>query len=256
MTLSCDADLRLWRYNVTPPPEQWEAGYISPEYQWEFRSEGLVAKNQANLLFFYDDRDQCVQTGSEALRKLNEKDGGNRDRLWITHANPVRQFNVLDLSHHIDDSGVLAEHETPLHIIFRLHDLGIDVLTDDFNRFDLTPDTTDRVKIPFSEVRGDFCRLKELLEKPYPDRNKRDCAEIGNIAGRINGWFRNCISYTGQLLTDFENGHVFKEMLTRKGYSGYAFREEANSKTFCVFDSSLLSSPIHEEIIIDIPETL
>ncbi len=51
------------------------------------------------------------------------------------------------------------------------------------------------------------------------------------------------------MVTDFENGMVFKRLLIEKGYEGYQFMEEKSSPTICLFDSSKISKPTHQKVI-------
>ncbi len=78
----------------------------------------------------------------------------------------------------------------------------------------------------------------------------RDHCEIINTTNEIGQFFHgnHRIDYFGQLLTDFTNGIVFKDMLLSKGYDGYIFRESHDSPTYCILDSDALSKPIHQEI--------
>lgn len=252
MCLQCDPSLQLWRYNVTEPPAIWEAAFKSPEYQYLFTDSQILVKNQANLYFFYDNKNQCLQTGCVALNNLNSSDNGNRNKVWITRTNPIRQINVLDLSCHISEWGDLIIHDTPLKIIDRLDAIGIDVLTDCFSRYLFDEDRSHYKKVLFSDLRDDYCRLRQLVDKPV--KTDAECVEICSIANRVNSWFEDSIGHLGQFLTDFENGTIFKEMLTSRGFDGYAFQEEADSKTFCIFDPNLLSAPVHEEVTIGIPD--
>ena len=56
-------------------------------------------------------------------------------------------------------------------------------------------------------------------------------------------------SMLGQLLTDFANGYVFKDILLNKGFEGYIFDEEQSSPTICILYSSKLSEPQHTVIM-------
>ena len=71
-----------------------------------------------------------------------------------------------------------------------------------------------------------------------------------NAAEQLNSFFCEC-PYWGQLLTDFNNGDKFKELLQHNGYEGYSFMETYSSITYCIWNSDKLSKPIHEIIDID-----
>ena len=77
-----------------------------------------------------------------------------------------------------------------------------------------------------------------------------------NAANKINEFFFNHPPLFGQLLTDFDNGIYFKEMLINQGFEGYAFMEEFASDTYCLLCSDKISAPIHNEIFIEDDEDL
>ena len=69
-----------------------------------------------------------------------------------------------------------------------------------------------------------------------------------NCAAKIDDFFQRLVGYTGQLMTDFENGIVFKKLLQEKGYEGYQFMEEKTSPTICLFDSSKITKTIYKTV--------
>ena len=115
-------------------------------------------------------------------------------------------------------------------------ELGIDVLNDRFFKFNA-----------FSACKS-FKELRILIDKLRVINNmgKKDnkmAEEERDLVYEIGAFFGNNdrIDYFGQLLTDFNNGIEFKNLLIGKGYNGYIFKESYTSPTYCVFDYSVLS---------------
>lgn len=129
-----------------------------------------------------------------------------------------------------------------MKIITRLSDIGIDVLTDDYHSFD---DTAGHVT-PLSAIKSTLEQIMTLDEIKH--KNVSQSMRIINLANEFNTFFHNNIAYVGQLLIDFSNGSVFKAALLERNIDGYIFEEEIHTHkpTYCLFDYSNLSAPIHE----------
>lgn len=228
---------RFWRYDVSLPPDEWDTDYHSEEYTYSDAPESLRYKNQISAVYLYDDKCQAFLTGCTAVKNKSN------NKLYLTSTTLKSDVDLLDLrSHYIDKEKI--EHDTPLKIVSRLHDIGIDMLTAEYCRFDdLAGNTTS-----LSTLRGIFEEIMALDE--IKQKNDSQSSRIINLANDFNTFFRNNIGYVGQLLTDFSNGPKFKAELQARGLDGFIFEEESHTHkpTYCIFDYNKLSAPKHEPI--------
>lgn len=227
---------QLWRYDVSEPPDKWDANYRSIEYTYPDAMESLRYKNKISAAYFYDDKLQAFLTGMTAAKNQRQ------DNFWLTSACLMPTVNLLDLRFHHQKTEKVP-HMTPLMIINRLSHIGIDVLTDEYLRYDgINGNVTSLsyIKSTFEEIRV----LDALRHKTESQSSK-----IIILANEFNAFFHNKIGYVGQLLTDFNNGHKFKAALQTRNIDGYIFEEEEHmhKPTFCIFDYGNLSAP-HREL--------
>lgn len=215
---------QLFRYNLgVNLPKDWSSDYKSIEYQ----DSVLGPKNQVGALFFYDNETTACQVLSSALSKRQTPPIENT----ITSCFLLEDVVLLDLS----------QCEFPTCVLRILRDEGIDILTNDYVRHDQGCSL-------FSELKDDFLFMLENDNVEFFPGN--GALKVYNAANRINDFFHYSkvgIRYIGQLLTDFENGNLFKTALLEKGFDGYCFTEEP-SPTICIFDASKITPPTHNRI--------
>lgn len=226
-TYNMPGAVHLHRYDVECPPEDWNVDFKNQEYIYSEECEDLRIKNRIGAFFFFDNKATAYCTGTLAAKKLS------LNRIWLTETSITKEIRLLDFSHFVNISSLLLAFE----------ELGFDVLTDKFHKFNSLGACRS-----FTELRPIMERLKQLDAKL--EKSNRDHCEITKTANEIGQFFHENqrIDYFGQLLTDFTNGIVFKDMLLSKGYNGYIFRESHDSPTYCILDSDALSKPIHQEI--------
>lgn len=215
---------KLYRYDLVSPPSEWDRDYKSIQYhdsQWG-------SKNQIGAFFFYDNCCDCFQT---ALNAAKEHDCYN---IYISTCELESDVNLL----HLQDRNIYR-------LLCMLYDIGIDILTEDFKIFykNGSVQTFNNVWELYFQIRN-----LENNNKNYTNQVKQLISFWGDSrdAGGNYGYF-------GQLLTDFENGIMFKKILQEKGYDGYCFYEGCTDSTpqvttYCLFSSNYLSEPMHRKI--------
>ena len=227
----------LWRYDLDEPPKSWDNDYHSREYTYPDAVESMRHKNKIGAHYFYDNKSQAFLTGSTALNN------SGKNEFWISETSIIPEIMLLDIRKHVDRHGEEVEHDTPLKIISRLDEIGLDVLSDSFCKFlDIQGN-----RVPLSVMRPVYAEIQFLVDKS--DKNLREVHRLNELATSINDFFHNNIGYTGQLLTDFSNGTVFKERLSAMGYDGYIFEDETHTHrpTYCIFDHRNLTAPVSEK---------
>lgn len=213
----------LYRYGLgVEVPSDWSTDYHSPEYY----SQQYGRKNQIGAFFFYLDEQTARNVLGQAI-KNSSKRGEEYPNNTITICQTLEDIQLLDIT----------GCQRPVQILNILYDEGIDVLTDEFVRH-LNGNT------PFSVIREyhQFIMQHETENERPINREKLNCAS------KIDDFFQWLVGYTGQLLTDFENGAPFKRQLQEKGYEGYRFMEEKSSPTICIFESKKLTKPEHIKV--------
>ena len=212
----------LYRYDLTDnTPKNWSTDVHSVEY-----STGRGYKNNCGAFFFFDNI-----TAAEKLCEKAKKEA-NIQTSTITSCHTTKDLTFLNLS----------EYENPSQMICNLYEKGIDIFNKGFVKFGEDP--TDDASIDV---------LKEAFVKVLntSKETKEGLSIITQYSQKINDFFDSFESerkghacrYICQLLTDFDNGPIFKKMLLEKGFDGYCFREDPGSLTYCIFDSHALSSP-------------
>lgn len=219
--------LNLYRYDLVCPPAAWSEKFKSPEYVYDEESDALKIKNQIGAFFFFDSKDAAYATGCVAAKEKK------KNEIWLTSTTFIQTISLLDFSH-IDNIS---------SILLAFNEFGIDVLNDRFYKFSSYSACTS-----FKGLRSLFDQLNALQEKEPKD--DKTCVKICNLCSSIGDFFfgNEKVNYFGQLLTDFSNGEEFKRMLKEKGYNGYIFKENNESRTFCIFDSTVLADPVHERV--------
>ncbi len=217
----------LYRYDLECPPNRWSADYKNMEYVYDVGCDDLKVKNKIGAFFFYENKLMAHCTGSIAAQN------NNKNTIWLTNTSIIQEITLLNFSGFENISSILLAFE----------EFGIDVLNDDFFKYDLNGNFKS-----FKELRPLLSQLNQLNTKKK--WNTEDVLLISDIAKEIGDFFNGNeqIGYFGQLLTDFGNGEAFKSLLKAKGCDGYIFRESHSSKTYCIFEASALSMPVHQEI--------
>lgn len=227
-------DTCLYRYNLSLPPNSWDSTYKSDEYKYP----QLGPKNKIGAFFFYDNCCDCFQTALNAA-KIREK-----STFYITTCQIMEDVNILHLQ------------ATSIYVLLTmLYEKNIDVLTDDFMIY---KDSCCNER--FSTIRNEYMELHKLTDflNNSNDTNYRERIRQNSLIAKVHSAFGSSnniggkYDYFGQLLTDFDNGVVFKKLLQAQGYDGYCFYEGCNDSTpqvttYCLFSSNKLSAPMHRE---------
>jgi len=211
---------KLFRYGLNDGyPNKWDCNIHSLEYYCEEYGD----KNQIGALFFYDNETAALQVLSAAINNQKEKSNVIKSAT-ITRTELVKEITLLDLESGIDRC---------TNMLSCLYELGIDVLIDDFYNY---------------QKREKYSSIREPFFKLYSDNYK----ERMSSATIVDDFFLRLPPLLGQSLTDFKNGHVFKNLLTEHGFDGYVFMEEFSSNTYCLLSAEVLSEPKHRQVnIID-----
>ena len=219
--------VKLFRYDIECPPDNWNTDFKNKEYVYSDDCEDLRIKNRIGAFYFFENKATAYSTGCLAAKN----NGCNK--IWLTETSIIQEIQLLDLSQFENISSLLLSFD----------ELGFDILTDKFHKF--------------SSIGAckNLCELRPLIDKLRLINTKQqktfeDDCEILNLSTEIGNFFygNHRIDYFGQLLTDFTNGEYFKEMLLSRGYDGYIFRESHDSPTYCILNSKVLANPIHQEI--------
>ena len=216
----------FYRYDISsePLPEEWDDTIKSIEYS----NTAYGPKNIVGSFFFYDNQETAEAVGRIAIGRTD-----TTKSIIITSCQLVEDVNLLDLTKY-DEALLDVQSDHPLSILNILKAHDIDVLTDNFHRYD-----TDVV--PFSSLMEDFSIVHQPVTNDYNQIKNRI-----NAATRINAFFHDCIPFLGQSLSDFANGISFKDILEKKDYDGYLFLEEPSSPTYCLFKKNKLGKPSHK----------
>lgn len=225
-TFTVPGIVKLFRYDLICPPVIWDNDYKNIEYVYDNDGNHIV-KNRIGAFFFYDSLAGAYNTGCIAAKNKNIQ------TIWLTETSISQEITLLDISCFDNISSILLAFE----------DFGMDVLNDNFCRYDSL------------NAHTSFHELRPLLDELITLRNRsqkttEEHLHILTLSEQIGSFFKHNyqIGYFGQLLTDFDNGFAFKGLLLEKGYNGYIFRESYTSKTYCIFDASALSIPVNKEI--------
>lgn len=213
----------LYRYGLGDNiPSDWSEVYHSPEYS--YADYGF--KNQIGAYFFYCDKETALNVMYTAIQKFNElgKRFSNGSMTWT---NTLDNINLLDLT----------GCSRPVEIIMKLINAGIDVLTDEFV-------CHSNKKQSFSTIR--YCCQCIIDGSAGIDLIEQ--VEVIKAAKTIDSFFIDSKEYTGQVMTDFNNGLRFKELLEEFGYEGYVFDEERTSPTICLLHAEKLTPPNHTTV--------
>lgn len=209
----------LYRYDIMKPPTQWSADFH------EYHYDGFGFKNISGFFFFYDNKEDSIRT---CLNDLSFKGAG-----YFTQCETVREIDLLDI-----------RTECMIRILDILNENDIDVLVPEFNTY------SQGDARPLSVIKEDFEKYLYLVNK-QEKTTQESCTQL-NLVNTITHYIEplrgnESFRYLGQLLTDLDNGPIFKRMLMHKGFDGYVFYEHDIDKpcvtTYCIFEKTSLSSP-------------
>ncbi len=194
-------DKVLYRYDIIKPPKRWNDQHKN----FPMPENDLRIKNSINAYFFYDNVIGASNIGCiEAHRRKSKV-------YYLTETKILKEVTLLDMSNieRID------------WILMDLDDLGIDVLTNSFHNIG-------------KDEKQSFLSLREVINS-LKNKKGADFAYF-ELERKINDFFSDSKNLDllslyrfGQLLSDFENGKAFKDILTSKGYDGYMFCEAHSS---------------------------
>lgn len=204
-------DCLLYRYDLNKPPKEWDIEHKNPEYIINGKS-----KNVADLFFFFENKFVTYMTADKAMsNKYTE--------FWLTKTKIKESLNLLDLR----GGGTIAMLNTLFYN-------GINIFVDDM----YIQNCNEEIK--FSDLKEDFDYFMSDFRFEY------NLVKIQASFNRVNSYFiaPGCpFSLLGQILTDGDNGIVFKQKLIKAGYDGYIFDESLDGSTICLINTDKLSSP-------------
>lgn len=214
MKIEVPIPFRLYRCDTLEPSQVWDITMATrTNYGTKYGESG--PKNQAGLFFFHDhvDISHSYATGL----KTKEFEYKDLNEYFITEAGLNDSLTILDFS---------KDHSTFLMIEALFNNgLILPELMVNHNNANQSLDSLWQL----------YLEYKETSNWKIPLQIKVSKSETGIDA-----------SYFGQLLTDFENGPIFKKMLIEKGFDGYRWREHNDPRglTYCLIDSTKLNPPI------------
>ena len=221
-----EANTPLYRYTFVPsqPPSTWYSGFKNPEY-----AIGRV-KNEIGAYYFFLNLEATTAVASIAKSTLAQRGLDETNPCFVTNCCLTESVRLLDLRYPEGSCGAIVS-------LNQLLEEDIDVLTDQFVKHDGTP---------FSKMSAPYANYQKMLRQ----EDSLSISFANNVIGdNINEFFRGPYgSLLGQMLTDYGNGFVFKQMLLERGYEGYIFDEERSSHTVCLFDAHKLTQPEHKII--------
>lgn len=222
----------LFRYDLKEPPADWTIKWNLYVFVCDNEKK---RKNELEAFFFFDNEAHAINVGSNSMPKP--------DKLWITQTETTSQLRLLDLN--IPPACSSQSIVTGLYFLFKR---GFDLFNDEFSFY------TDESfhKKSFKEIRENFfnwLKYREQMNSTLPKERNEAAWRVLEETDKIDEFFCNRpINSFYQILTDFENGKIFKHMLVEKKYDGCIFNEDTDeSHTYCIFDSCNLSKPQKKE---------
>lgn len=223
---------KLYRYDIKEPPKEWSTNFKNPEYVYT-GTRGV--KNQIGAFFFFNSRNQAVNTAQCAFRKhKNTADG-----VWITKCTIKESIRLLDLR----DSIICIE------LLAAFDKAGFAIFSDKLKSWE---------GVPFSRIANTIQPVEDIIladtnwiyDKEVKKKVQVSISEMQKILNIEN----THIGYLLQLLTDFSNGTYFRKILQDNMYEGYIFNETNHptpiegSDTICIFNSKKILAPFVEVI--------
>ena len=191
-----------------------------------FGHNSIRPKNEIGAFFFFDKEDDAIVVGKNTLKQKESSliiDNPSLS-LWITQTKTIEEIKLLDLT--------ACDDIVDLYVSLYL--LDIDIFRDDFYKI------TEIDMEPLSQIKEDVVYISENRSTIKTYKQLVCENRVANFYNTINE--KEQLGFACQQLTDFGNGNIFKMILEKKGFDGYMFYE-AESTTFCVFQSNKLSEP-------------
>ena len=217
--------LPLYRYDIIQPSKAWDVNFKSPIYC----SEDNSPKNEIGAFFFYDNEKETIAVAKNVVNQKRDFISSFNPNLsiWMTKTVLEKDFQMLDLS----------ECQDIVELYVTLWNEEINIFREDFYKYDaLFPPRP--MKIILDDIRYIASHNENKLNKS--DRLNESKCKILNFFSSFGD--NEKLHYAGQLLTDFSNGRIFRELLEQKELDGYIFRE-TDAKTYCFFRADKLSTP-------------
>ena len=156
----------LYRYDIECPPNEWSVEFKNKEYVYDEECEDLQIKNRIGAFFFFDNSVAAYQTSCLAAQK------NGCDNIWLTETSIIREIQLLDFSH----------FENITSILLAFDELGFDVLTDKFHKFESLGACKN-----LSQLRPLVNQLRHLRD--ISQKSDKDICEISKLAGEIGSFF-------------------------------------------------------------------
>lgn len=214
MRIKVPLPFRLYRCDTSEPSSYWDET-MTYKTNYGTKYGELGPKNKAGLFFFHDHVDMS-HSYAKGLKTL-EIEFKDLDVYYITEACLNDTLSILDFS---------KDHSTFL-MIETLINNGL-----------ILPESM----VNHNNENQPLASLCQLYN---------DYKATGNWKIPLHIKVSKCdneidASYFGQLLTDFENGPIFKEMLIEQGFDGYRWREHNDPRglTYCLIDPTKLNPPV------------
>lgn len=207
----------LYRYDIIEPPSELTTTFVNPEYSAERMGE---RKNQAGLFFFFSNEEVARNTAMVSIDK-NGKDG-----YWLTEVKVNRTLLLLNLASSVTRS---------IDMIDVLLAEGIPVFDYEFVIHEgKSRKRLDGVKQMYEEYLVALDGMRQAVDDKESFQYMNRVFSIKTAVDDYIGASSLPFAYLGQVLADFENGHLFKSLLTDKGYDGYVFDESKGGHSVCL----------------------
>ena len=193
----------LYRYDISQPLDKWSDDFHSLEYTYPDKY-----KNQFGGYFFFRSEKHAQKIARKSLIKNNISQKG----YWVTHAKVQKTLRLLNL----------LEYQTITAVFLEFFENNFDIFTEEF------------LVNPGVKVSPKMMVFKDMLQQAYLSmKNKKSkdnlliSPDIELLKQQVESHYQSNlnIGYLGQVLTDFENGLLFKQLLLDNNFEGYVFNE-------------------------------
>ncbi len=202
------------------PSDKWSTEYKNPDCKvLPDGAKDRVTKNPAGLFFLTDSID---------IAKAYSK---RHNKFYLSQTETKEKIRVLDFSSCVNVFQMLCI----------LNDININILTDKYYCWEGGNLKATTFKDKFETT------FNTLIQLNYIDESVE---EIYNIFEKFNSIcpendrLEN-VGFYGQMLTDNDNGFLFKDALLKLNIHGYRWREWGDMRgfTYCLHDYNMLSDP-------------
>lgn len=219
MKASIPKDLSLYRYDIKEPPNSWDSDNHSNSTEYSnFEDHGK--KNKEGFYFLFDDRETTELTAQKACEKQKQ------EKYWLTTTSLKKKISIIDFS----------ECKCLHDLLTVLDTLQIDVYNSQLKIYDYEEEWS--ISDLKDHHRATTIRPKKPSNPLFELHIPRFLTELDELEE---------VGYFGQLLTDFDNGKVFKKLIKNSGLEidGYRWCEsnKPSGLTYCLFEVSKLDEP-------------